>query len=211
MITCRKLRQGANPTAPWVALDGQHGCSERRRGEGAGALAERRTDGRTGCIHLDNPYRFGTDEVVVDQAGATSNGEGAPPEGVGRCEGSVERLIGRHCSVVILVGRTRHVFASNREDATLSSLVLGTVYARKGVGKIPCRRARGLQIHASAGSCRPIKLRDERVFDVGELHGEGFGACYTQFRVVGDQGEFPLTGGVCDQRSTSDGVAGGLR
>jgi hypothetical protein len=84
----------------------------------------------------------------------------------------------------------------DRKHASDCNRVIAGIHTRDRESISPTECARqGLQVNASAGSCGPIKLHDERMVGVDELDGESLGAVRANIRIVGDQSERPLASG----------------
>src|SRR5208282_2347153 len=123
-----------------AAFDTKYGTSERYvAGSGSVcALAEGRADGRIGSIHVDDPYRFQTNNVIVQcdccAAVVDSGGDAATPEGIGRGERSAQNRSCRHSSKIIGVDQTilHGGAATDREYAPERNRLIAVVHTVKG-------------------------------------------------------------------------------
>ena len=76
-------------------------------------------------------------------------------------------------------GVREHTSIRNREDGV--GFQPGEGESKITAGTARCR----LQVEASAGSCRSIKLRNQRMICVDKLNGEFFDTLHSDIRVAG--------------------------
>ena len=134
--------------------------------------------------------------VVV---GIREAGDAAPPIHV-RSDAVVRRcesIPHEHLPGIIFVVRAVDGAAGVREHASVGKREARGVQPGEGEGKIAAGTTRcRLQVQASAGSCRSIKLRDQRMTCVDKLNGEFLDAGHSDVRVAGRniKGECPGAG-----------------